>query len=110
MDQESTQAATVLVALVLYFVVLGVPLMQVIHKAGYSRAWVLVLLIPLVNVVMLWVFAFSRWPALNAPPAYGAAPYPYPPQQPYPPGQYPGQHPQGGYQQPPYPQHPNAPR
>ena len=53
-----------IVALIIYFIVLGVPLMQIIHKAGYSRAWVLILLIPIVNVIMLWVFAFSRWPVL----------------------------------------------
>jgi uncharacterized membrane protein YhaH (DUF805 family) len=34
----------------------------VVRKAGYSGWWVLLGLIPLVGVIMLWVFAFSRWP------------------------------------------------
>jgi len=35
---------------------------QIIRKAGYSGWWVLVGLVPLLNVVMFLVFAFSRWP------------------------------------------------
>jgi hypothetical protein len=34
----------------------------VVKKAGYSGWWVLLGLIPIVGLVMLWVFAFSRWP------------------------------------------------
>ena len=39
-----------------------VPVAQIIHKAGYSRLWILAWFVPLLNVIMLWVFAFSRWP------------------------------------------------
>ena len=34
----------------------------VIRKAGYSGWWVLLGLVPGIGVVMLWIFAFSRWP------------------------------------------------
>ncbi len=47
--------------LVLYFV----PLVKILHKAGYSGWWSLTILIPLVNIIMLYVFAFSDWPALR---------------------------------------------
>lgn len=36
---------------------------RILGKAGYPARWVLILLVPLVNVLMLWVFAFSTWPA-----------------------------------------------
>lgn len=32
-------------------------------KAGYSGWWSLLMIIPLVNLVMIWVFAFVKWPA-----------------------------------------------
>jgi len=35
---------------------------RIISKAGYSGWWVLTLLIPLVNLVMIAVFAFKKWP------------------------------------------------
>jgi hypothetical protein len=47
--------------LVLYFV----PLVKIVRKAGYRGWWSLMVLIPLVNIIMLYVFAFSDWPALR---------------------------------------------
>jgi hypothetical protein len=37
--------------------------MEIIHKAGYSRVWILIWFVPLVNIIFLWIFAFSRWPS-----------------------------------------------
>ena len=45
---------------------------RIIRRAGYSGWWVLILLVPVVNIVMVWVFAFSNWPALRG--AGGGAP------------------------------------
>lgn len=36
---------------------------KVIAKAGYSAWWALIGVVPLVNLIALWVFAFSKWPA-----------------------------------------------
>jgi hypothetical protein len=33
-----------------------------VAKAGYSGAWSLFVFVPLINLIMLWVFAFSTWP------------------------------------------------
>lgn len=33
-----------------------------LEKAGFSGAWSLLLLVPVLNLVMLWVFAFVSWP------------------------------------------------
>lgn len=47
--------------LVLYLV----PAAKILHKAGYSGWWCLLLLVPLVNIVMIYVFAFADWPTLR---------------------------------------------
>lgn len=37
---------------------------RILNKAGYSGWWTVTLFVPLVNIVMIWVFAFSSWPKL----------------------------------------------
>jgi uncharacterized membrane protein YhaH (DUF805 family) len=44
------------------FLIIVVPYVKIIKKAGYSGWWVIVAFIPLVNLIMLWVFALARWP------------------------------------------------
>ena len=36
---------------------------KIIEKAGFEKKWVFCLLIPLVNIFMIWVFAFTDWPS-----------------------------------------------
>jgi uncharacterized membrane protein YhaH (DUF805 family) len=36
---------------------------RILHRAGYSGWWVILAVIPLVNIIMVWIFAFSTWPA-----------------------------------------------
>ncbi|MGH8061619.1 MAG: hypothetical protein ACREO7_06355 [Pseudoxanthomonas sp.] len=50
--------------IIVLFFVFGylVPLWRIVNKAGFHGALSLLALIPFVNVVMLWVFAFVRWP------------------------------------------------
>lgn len=47
-----------------------IPTAKILTKAGYSGWWSLLLLVPLINLVACWVFAFSQWPNLRraAPP------------------------------------------
>lgn len=48
---------------------------RIIGRAGYSPWWALIVLVPVVDVVMLWVFAFNHWPALDdMTAAHGSAP------------------------------------
>jgi ATP/ADP translocase len=35
---------------------------KVVDRAGWNGAWSLTLLIPLVNIVMIFMFAFKTWP------------------------------------------------
>ncbi|MFQ5938989.1 MAG: hypothetical protein ACE5KL_02830 [Alphaproteobacteria bacterium] len=39
---------------------------RILSKAGRSSLWCLLLFVPVVNIVMVWVFAFALWPALEA--------------------------------------------
>ena len=41
------------------------PYWKIFSKAGYSGALSLLMLIPLVNVIMLFFLAFADWPALK---------------------------------------------
>ena len=34
-----------------------------VKKAGFSRWWVELSLVPVVGLVLLWVFAYARWPS-----------------------------------------------
>ena len=35
----------------------------VAKKAGYSRLWSLLAVVPPLNLIVLWFFAFAKWPA-----------------------------------------------
>lgn len=48
-----------------YILIFIVPIWKIVSKAGYSGAWSLLMIIPVLNVIMLWVFAFSRWPNIE---------------------------------------------
>ena len=39
---------------------------RILMRAGYSRWWLLTLFVPVVNLVMVWVFAFANWPGSKA--------------------------------------------
>ncbi len=38
----------------------------ILNKAGFSRWWALCLFLPMVNILMIWAFAFVVWPAEKA--------------------------------------------
>jgi hypothetical protein len=48
--------------IVLYILGVAVPSMIVVRRIGYSRWWGLITLVPLVNMVMLWILASANWP------------------------------------------------
>jgi len=50
------------IMMIVFTIVMLIPYVLIIRKAGYSGWWVLIMLIPLVNFIMLWVFALARWP------------------------------------------------
>jgi len=66
MDNGMPVIFSLIVAIIVLAIIL-VPFVTIIRKAGYSGWWVLLWFVPLVNIIMLWVFAFSDWPALRQP-------------------------------------------
>lgn len=53
-----------LIGLLIYAVLVVVPFYQLWKRTGHNGWMALLMLIPLVNVVMLYVLAFKDWPAL----------------------------------------------
>jgi hypothetical protein len=56
-------AAWQLIALLLFLLTLYF-FSRAVEKAGYSPWWAALGVVPIVNIVMLWVFAFARWPRI----------------------------------------------
>jgi uncharacterized membrane protein YhaH (DUF805 family) len=53
------------VIVILISLIYFIPIVKVLNKAGYSGWWSVLALVPLVNVIMFWVFAFADWPSLR---------------------------------------------
>ena len=51
--------------MLLWIAIILPPFWQIFSKAGFSGWLSLLLLIPLVNLVVLYIVAFSQWPALK---------------------------------------------
>ena len=51
--------------IVILLVLLVVPYWRIWQRTGHSGAWGLLMLIPLANIISLWVLAFKDWPALG---------------------------------------------
>lgn len=52
--------------LIIILALLLIPLLifgPVAKKAGFSRWWGLLLAVPIINVLIIWIFAFIKWPA-----------------------------------------------
>ncbi|WP_421791505.1 hypothetical protein [Hyphobacterium sp.] len=54
-----------IVVLVLYAATIVFPCWRIISRTGLPGALGLLALIPLVNLILLWVLAFIDWPALK---------------------------------------------
>lgn len=48
--------------LLVYILLLVVPVAKILGRMGFSQLWAIVALIPLVNLILLWVLAFVEWP------------------------------------------------
>lgn len=49
----------------IYLFIFIVPAWRIASKAGFSGAWSLLMIVPLVNLILIWIFAFVRWPAVR---------------------------------------------
>jgi uncharacterized membrane protein YhaH (DUF805 family) len=43
------------------------PVVKILHRAGYSGWWVVLVPIPLLNVIGLWFLAYCRWSIVDRP-------------------------------------------
>lgn len=50
------------IAAVAMWVIFLIAYVKIISRAGYSGWWVLVMFVPILNIVMLLIFAFKEWP------------------------------------------------
>ncbi len=46
----------------LFLLVVLIGYTNILARAGYSRWWILILLVPVLNLIMLLVFAYKKWP------------------------------------------------
>ena len=53
--------------LLLWVAVIILPFWKIFSKAGFSGWLSLLLLVPVVNLIVLYVIAFARWPARRVP-------------------------------------------
>ena len=53
-------------AILFYMLLIAFPISIILRRAGFSRAWAILSIFPLVNVIGLWIFAFSKWPAIDS--------------------------------------------
>ncbi len=113
LSQQDLEAMMAGMGIVMILVGIGAMLIgmffwgMIFSRAGYSFAMVFLLLIPVVNLIWLLMFAFSKWPiqkeveslrarAMGGYPPPGYPPPQYPPQA-YPQQAYPQQMPPPGY-------------
>ena len=56
------------VHMLVFGLILIIPFWQLFSKAGYSGWWSLTMVVPVANLVALYVLAFSNWPSLQGSP------------------------------------------
>ncbi len=54
-----------LVMMLIFAVLIILPFWFIFSKAGFSQWLSFLMVVPIVNVIMLYVFAFSDWPSLQ---------------------------------------------
>lgn len=62
--RDALQLAFAIVATMMFVIATA----QILAKAGFSRWWCVLAFFPLINLLMLCVFAYAKWPALERPP------------------------------------------
>jgi len=45
-----------------FLILTGIPVARILKRTGFNPWRALLILVPVVNLIGLWVFAFGRWP------------------------------------------------
>ena len=54
-----------LVPILIILVLAVIPYWKIWARTGHSGAWSLLMLVPIANLISLWVLAFKRWPSVD---------------------------------------------
>jgi hypothetical protein len=57
------EAVLVLLYLLIYFLLVGLPVARILSRLGLSRWATIFAFIPVVNIAGLWALAYVEWPA-----------------------------------------------
>ena len=52
---------------IVFVAITAIPTITILHRAGRSGWWCILTYIPFLNLVALWLFAFTRWPRVDGP-------------------------------------------
>jgi hypothetical protein len=44
-----------------------IPIAKILNRTGHNPGWCVLILFPFLNMILLWVFAFKRWPIDSKP-------------------------------------------
>jgi NADH:ubiquinone oxidoreductase subunit 6 (subunit J) len=50
---------------VIILVVILLPYFRIFKRTGHNGWWALLMIVPVANIITLYIIAFSRWPALE---------------------------------------------
>jgi hypothetical protein len=50
----------------LWLTIVLVPFGKLLRRTGHSARWCFVFIIPFVNLIALWIFAFKHWPNISS--------------------------------------------
>ncbi len=48
--------------MIIYVVVMVIPIAKILGRIGFNQWWAAVAIVPMVNLIFLWVLAFIDWP------------------------------------------------
>ena len=48
--------------IILVIASMAVPWARILSRTGHSAGWCVFVFFPLINLILLWVFAFKSWP------------------------------------------------
>ena len=57
-----TSYSLLIVLSIILSIVYIIPLFFIMKKAGFSPFWALIALVPFINILAYWIFAFIKWP------------------------------------------------
>ena len=52
--------------IVVIYLIFGIPVARILRRIGYSGWWSVLVIIPIANLIGLWVLAFIAWPSDRA--------------------------------------------